>query len=115
MKLVDLATALAPELPQKIVGIRPGEKLHESLITEDDARSTIEMDDRFIILPNIKFWTDHAFDNLPRVPPDFTYTSDKNPRMLDIEGFLHLMAEDASTAELAEAGSTQTTVSARGR
>ena len=97
MRLVDVATALAPHLPHRIVGIRPGEKLHEALITEDDARSTVELDDQFIILPSIKFWTDSAFDSLPRVPPDFAYTSNKNPRRLDVEGFLRLMGEDSST------------------
>ncbi len=44
--IVDLATAVAPNLPQKIIGIRPGEKLHEVLVTEDDARMTVELDDR---------------------------------------------------------------------
>jgi UDP-N-acetylglucosamine 4,6-dehydratase len=51
MKMVDLATALAPGLPHRIVGIRPGEKLHEVMITEDDARATVELEDRYIILP----------------------------------------------------------------
>lgn len=103
MKMVDLAKALAPHLPQKIVGIRPGEKLHESLITEHDARSTVELEDRFVILPSIKFWTDQAFDKLPRVPSEFAYTSDKNPRVLDAEAFLSLLAEDGSSAASADA------------
>ena len=51
MKVVDLATAMAPNLPHKIIGIRPGEKLHEVMITEDDARTTIALEDRFVVEP----------------------------------------------------------------
>jgi len=102
MKMVDVAKALAPHLPQRIVGIRPGEKLHEALITEDDARSTVELDDRFIILPTIKFWGNGSFENLPRVAEGFTYTSDKNPRRLEIEGFLKMMADDRAMAGMRE-------------
>ncbi len=51
MKITDLATALAPECKQEVVGIRPGEKLHEIMITEDDARHTREFDDHYAILP----------------------------------------------------------------
>ena len=92
-RIIDIAEALAPELPRKIVGIRPGEKLHETLITEDDAPSTVELQDRFVILPSIRFWKNKSFDDLARVPPRFTYTSDKNPHRLDRMGFLALLAE----------------------
>ena len=51
MRIVDLATAMAPDMPHEIVGIRPGEKLHEVMITEDDARTTLELDDRYVICP----------------------------------------------------------------
>jgi len=95
MKMADLASALAPNLPRKVVGIRPGEKLHESLIAEHEARSTAEMDDRFIILPAIKVWTDHAFDGLPRVAAGFTYTSDNDSLRLDIPAFLRMLASDS--------------------
>ena len=56
MKLVDVARAIAPNIPHKDVGIRPGEKLHEVLVTEDDARLTIELDDRYVILPSYMDW-----------------------------------------------------------
>ena len=52
LRVVDLARAIAPERPVKIVGIRPGEKLHESMITVDDARATVEFDDHYVILPS---------------------------------------------------------------
>jgi UDP-N-acetylglucosamine 4,6-dehydratase/5-epimerase len=51
MKIVDVARAVAPDLPHQIVGIRPGEKLHEVMITEDDARMTLELADRYVICP----------------------------------------------------------------
>ena len=51
VKITDLAEIIAPDLPQKIVGIRPGEKLHESMITENDARATMELNDRYVLLP----------------------------------------------------------------
>src|SRR3546814_17390304 len=54
MKITDLARYMAPDLPQRIVGIRPGEKIHETLITDDDARSPYELADRYMLLP--EFW-----------------------------------------------------------
>ena len=50
MKVIDVAKAMAPEIPYKVIGVRPGEKIHEVMITEDDARYTVELEDRFIIL-----------------------------------------------------------------
>jgi UDP-N-acetylglucosamine 4,6-dehydratase len=94
MKIVDMAGALAPHLPQTIVGIRPGEKLHESLITEDDARNTVELAEGFIILPSIKFWTDNGQSTLPRVPSHFSYTSDNNSRVLGADDLIRLLKED---------------------
>lgn len=94
MRLVDLATALAPDLPHTIVGIRPGEKLHEALITEDDARNTFERADRFIILPGIQFWGKDSFETENRLPQGFRYTSDTNPSQLTVEAFLKLTSED---------------------
>jgi UDP-N-acetylglucosamine 4,6-dehydratase len=61
MKITDLAEALAPDLPHRVVGIRPGEKLHESLITKDDARNTLELEDRYVIEPSFTFWSRNAY------------------------------------------------------
>jgi hypothetical protein len=52
MRTVDLARCIAPHLPQRIIGIRPGEKLHEVMVPEDEARSTLDLNDRFVILPS---------------------------------------------------------------
>src|SRR3546814_3213360 len=85
MKITDLARYMAPDLPQRIVGIRPGEKIHETLITEDDARSTYELADRYMILP--EFWErmQRAFPNsgAKPVPPGFRFASNKNHDWLD--------------------------------
>ncbi len=93
MRVAAIARAMAPHLPHTIVGIRPGEKVHEALVTGDDARNTVALDDRFVILPSIRFWRNDTFDKLDRVAPTFTYTSDNNPVTLDAEGFLALLSE----------------------
>ena len=80
MKITDLASALAPNLPQKIIGIRPGEKLHEVLVSQEDAAITVETDRKFILMPTFHFW-DAGLKPTPDgnpVAPDFSYTSDTN-------------------------------------
>jgi UDP-N-acetylglucosamine 4,6-dehydratase len=93
MRVIDVARSMAPDLPHKIVGIRPGEKVHEALITEDDARGTVDLGDHFVIVPSIRFWTNEKFDTFKRVPAKFTYTSDKNPLQLDVEAFRSLLQQ----------------------
>ena len=85
MKIVDLATQMAPDLPQEIVGIRPGEKLHEVMITEDDSRVTLELDDRYAICPPSPSWDDtHLRQRGARaVAEGFRYASDANGEWLD--------------------------------
>jgi UDP-N-acetylglucosamine 4,6-dehydratase len=93
MHVVALAKAIAPDLPHTIVGIRPGEKVHETLVTQDDARSTADLGDRFVILPSIRFWRNDVFDKFERVASDFTYTSNNNPMTLDVADLLALLSE----------------------
>jgi UDP-N-acetylglucosamine 4,6-dehydratase len=95
MNVVDLARHVAPGLPQEIVGIRPGEKLHEVMITEDDARATLELDDRFVICPSAPGWdAGHLCARGARqVPEAFRYASDGNPEWLDGEALARLLAE----------------------
>jgi len=83
-KVVDIADAVSPELPRTIVGIRPGEKIHEVLITSDEARYTLEHEDRFTILPN--FSVVDPSRTHESVPDDFDYTSDNNTEWLDTSG-----------------------------
>ncbi len=95
MRVVDLARCMAPDLPMRDVGIRPGEKLHEVMITEDDARNTVELDDRYVIRSGINFWAspEDAFFDLPTVAENFRYASDNNPDWLDVAGMGELLAQ----------------------
>lgn len=85
MKVTDLATVMAPQCETHIVGIRPGEKLHEIMITEDDARSTLELPDRYIIKPII--FGDHRTYHQDEIElqEGFHYSSDNNSDWLKDE------------------------------
>lgn len=96
MSIMDLAKALAPNMPTNIVGIRPGEKIHETMVTEDDARVTYDMGDRYVILPTYKLpggMEVHYKNNYPMVPDEFEYSSDNNDWWLD-ENELNTMIEE---------------------
>lgn len=92
MRVVDLAEAVAPGTERVVVGIRPGEKLHESLITVDEARHTVDRGDVFVVLPEHPWWEDHPTgeDGTP-LPPDFAYTSDTNDQWLGVEELRELL------------------------
>jgi UDP-N-acetylglucosamine 4,6-dehydratase/5-epimerase len=95
MKVSDLAEAIAPGLRQKTIGIRPGEKLHEVMITEDDSRNTVRLPDRYIIEPAFEFWKDAGCrpEGAEPVEDGFRYASDTNDDWLDIETFKKMMAD----------------------
>ncbi|MCR6631142.1 MAG: UDP-N-acetylglucosamine 4,6-dehydratase (inverting) [Magnetospirillum sp.] len=93
MRMVDLANAMAPGLPHHFIGIRPGEKLHEAMITEDHARDTVELPDRYVILPNSATWTNSVLvDGALPVPDGFRYASNTNDDWLDEAGLRDLIA-----------------------
>jgi len=94
MKITDLAHVMAPDLPHETVGIRPGEKLHETMITTDDARSTVELDDRYIIQPMFNSWKPQHYLDVggKPAPEDFHYSSDTNPDWLNKESMAKLLA-----------------------
>jgi UDP-N-acetylglucosamine 4,6-dehydratase len=92
MKMTDLAAAMAPGLGVKIVGIRPGEKLHEMMISADDARSTVDLGDRYAIEPTFVEYTRKSLGGSP-LPEDFSYASDTNDEWLSGEGLLALLDE----------------------
>ncbi len=94
MRVVDLASALVPGAGHRTVGIRPGEKLHEVMITEDDARMTLELADRYIIEPAFAFWARERYegDGAVRVVDDFRYASDTNDQWLDAATLRALIA-----------------------
>ena len=95
MRMTDLAACLAPELPVKEIGIRPGEKLHEVMVTDDDSRLTLELPDRYIIEPAFSFWERDSYleSGATSVAEGFRYASDTNDDWLDGERLKHLMAE----------------------
>jgi UDP-N-acetylglucosamine 4,6-dehydratase/5-epimerase len=91
VNVVDLARAMAPNLPHKIVGIRPGEKLHEIMCPADDSHLTLDFTDHYVIKPTIQFSgvVDFSVNRLGErgrpVEPGFEYHSGKNPRFLAVE------------------------------
>ena len=93
MKVTDLAKAIAPECEIKIIGIRPGEKLHEAMIMEDDARHTIEFDDYYVIQPELPWWPKGQLNDGKALPDGFAYTSDNNTEWLTIEQLKDLVEE----------------------
>jgi len=93
MKVVDLAKAIGPDCEIEIVGIRPGEKLHEAMIMEDDARHTVEFDDYYIIQPEFPWWSKNFAEGGKSLPEGFAYTSDNNTEWLTIEQ-LEKLSED---------------------
>ena len=95
MKVVDLARYIAPDKSLKIVGIRPGEKLHEAMSTEAHARNMLELSDRYIIVPELTFWnsSNHVSDGARRVEDSFRYASNTNNEWLTDESLRMLLEE----------------------
>lgn len=93
MKVVDMARALAPKLPHHVVGVRPGEKLHEVMTTKYDTATTVDLGDRYVIEPGFASWKRRSFrdDGARPVPEDFEYSSDTNTDWLDGAELIKLM------------------------
>ena len=87
MNITEIAKAVAPEAEQKIIGIRPGEKLHEQMIGVEDAPHTYEYDEHFKILPAIHNWSKDPkrIKNGEVVPENFLYSSNKNKEWMKAE------------------------------
>lgn len=82
MKLIDLAKVIAPGCEVKYIGIRPGEKLHESLISSDESRQAVDFGDYYAILPALNWWFQESWEKARPLPEDFSYSSDSNDRWL---------------------------------
>ena len=99
MSIADLAEAMAPEINQKVIGIRPGEKLHEVMITEDDSRNTVEIADRYIIEPAPVALPSYTIRVGARPVEDgFRYSSDSNEDWLHADGLRELVIQSKSLA-----------------
>jgi UDP-N-acetylglucosamine 4,6-dehydratase len=92
-RIVDLARVIAPQAELEVIGIRPGEKLHEVLVHEDEARSTVELADMFVVMPTADLWFGHDWQNQGKLLPEgFRYTSETNQEWLSDEQILALVA-----------------------
>ncbi len=92
-KVTDLARAIAPDAQLDIIGIRPGEKLHEVLISEDEARDTVELDKMFVVQPAEASWFGYSWQAKGKgLSEGFYYSSDNNTEWLDIEGIKKYIA-----------------------
>jgi UDP-N-acetylglucosamine 4,6-dehydratase len=86
MRVVDLARAIAPGSRIERIGIRAGEKMHEVLVSEDEARHTLELDDLFVVQPPDELWFGHAWEEKGRpLTEGFRYASDTNPQWLTVQ------------------------------
>jgi len=85
MNIMDLAEAIAPECETKEIGIRPGEKLHEVMVSEDEARHTLELDDMYVIQPAHPWWKSGGWEHGKSLPDGFCYSSDNNTQWLSVD------------------------------
>jgi len=99
-RITDVANAIAPEAKHEIVGIRPGEKLHEEMITASDALNTVEFDDYYVIVPSIQIWSRTKFikysnGKIGRTCPEgFSYNSGANSHFLTVDELKKLIKEN---------------------
>ncbi len=92
-KVIDLARAIAPDAEIKVIGIRAGEKLHEALISEDEARHTIELERMFVVQPAEATWFGYSWQSRGKTPDEgYYYSSDNNTEWLDLEGIKKFIA-----------------------
>src|SRR5258705_6556756 len=92
-KVVDLARAIAPDARIDTIGIRPGEKLHEDLLSDDEARHTVELEHMYVVQPAEASWFGYSWkDKGKSLPEGFYYSSDNNTEWLDVEGIKKYIA-----------------------
>ncbi|HPZ14731.1 MAG TPA: UDP-N-acetylglucosamine 4,6-dehydratase (inverting), partial [Bacillota bacterium] len=91
MRITDLARVIAPDCEVEIIGIRPGEKLHEVLLTEDEARHSKDMGDYFVIEPELRFWQKNDGHEGKPLPEGFRYSSENNTAWLDADELISMI------------------------
>jgi len=93
--VLDIAKAVAPNCQTKIIGIRPGEKLHECMVPADEARQTLEFDDHYLIQPTLRYWVNQPpayVESGKACSEGFTYSSENNDKWLSIQQLRQLIA-----------------------
>ena len=95
MKIIDLAKVIGPDCELKEIGIRPGEKIHEVLISKSDAQNTKEYDDYYIVEPQFKWWSTNNNNkvNGKPVPKNFIYSSEMNNQKLSNDQIFNIIDE----------------------
>ncbi|HUB01707.1 MAG TPA: UDP-N-acetylglucosamine 4,6-dehydratase (inverting) [Terriglobales bacterium] len=99
MRLLDLAETVAPGCEIEYIGIRPGEKLHEVLVSDDESRQTVSTDEMFIIKPSHPWWSSENWVHGKPLPEGFRYSSDSNEQWLTRQQLEELIAPEAKAAE----------------
>ncbi len=93
MKIMDLAKAIAPQCEIEVIGIRPGEKLHESLITQEEGRNTVACEGMYVIMPNYAWWERQNHKTGQKISEGFVYTSDKNDEWLSVQDLKQIVGD----------------------
>jgi UDP-N-acetylglucosamine 4,6-dehydratase len=96
MSVLDLARAMAPDCEVDYVGIRPGEKVHEALVSEEEARHALELDDMYVVQPPHPWWSGESWVAGESLPDGFRYTSDTNDKWLSADELQALLASQDS-------------------
>jgi len=99
MKIADLAKAIAPDCEIEVVGIRPGEKLHEVLITEEEGRHTVLYNGMYVILPNYSWWEKQNYRSGKSLPEDFVYSSKNNEQWLTVKNLEEIIFESDGSGQ----------------
>jgi UDP-N-acetylglucosamine 4,6-dehydratase/5-epimerase len=99
MRLLDLAETIAPGCEVENIGIRPGEKLHEVLVSEDESRNTLETEEMFVIQPTHPWWRSDNWVHAKPLPEGFRYSSDANDRWLTRRELEELVAPERNASE----------------
>jgi UDP-N-acetylglucosamine 4,6-dehydratase len=105
MTVTDLASAIAPDASIDFIGIRPGEKLHEVLISEDEARQTVELEDLYVVQPAESLWFGRDWESKGRLLEDgFRYASNTNEDWLNVDAIRKIIAPIQADYEAGKLG-----------
>ena len=99
MKVIDLAKAIAPECEIERIGIRPGEKVHELLITEEEGRNTVAFDGIYIIMPTLSWWKRKNYETGKKLPDGFMYSSNTNEEWLTVDDLRKVLQTSLPTEQ----------------